>query len=95
MIVDVFGYAPASVEYVTLTPVRLADTRNGFVAADGEFTGTGAVTGGQVVEVQIAGRGGVPADADSVMMNLTIAGPTGKGYATAYACGTRPSTMWA
>lgn len=92
VIVDVVGYAPASVEYVTLTPVRLADTRNGFVAADGEFTGTGAVTGGQVVEVQIAGRGGVPADADSVMMNLTIAGPTGKGYATAYACGTRPST---
>ncbi|MDO8363964.1 MAG: hypothetical protein Q7V88_13785 [Actinomycetota bacterium] len=92
VIIDVVGYAPPSLDYSVLTPVRLADTRAGWVAADGEFTGTGPVVGGQVIEVQIAGRGGVPDDAEAVMMNLTIAGATGAGYATAYACGIQPPT---
>src|SRR5690606_30023507 len=37
-------------------PARLADTRPGWVAADGLFVGTGPVTGGSVVEIPVAGR---------------------------------------
>ncbi|HAP74501.1 MAG TPA: hypothetical protein DCR14_00270, partial [Acidimicrobiaceae bacterium] len=92
VIVDVFGYAPDTVDYLSVTPVRLADTRAGWTAPDGEFTGTGPVSSGQVLEVQIAGRGGVPLDAGAVMMNLTIAGATGAGYATVFGCGVQPPT---
>jgi hypothetical protein len=76
--------------YVPLTPVRLADTRPGFVAADGRFTGTGAVTGGSMLEIPIAGRGGIPLDAEAAVLNLTVTGAAGNGYATAFPCGTKP-----
>ncbi len=77
---------------VSLNPVRLADTRAGWVAADGLFEGTGPVSGGQFVQVPVAGRGGVPADATAVVANVTIADPVAGGYATVYPCGTVPFT---
>jgi hypothetical protein len=40
---------------VSLNPVRFADTRPGWVAADGLFFGTGPVPAGGVVQVPIAG----------------------------------------
>ena len=41
----------------------------------------------------MAGRGGVPVDADAVFLNLTAVSPDGAGYLTAYPCGaTRPLT---
>ncbi len=92
IIVDVAGYVPAGSDYVGLDPVRVADTRAGWVAADGLFTGTGPVAGGQFVQVPVAGRGGVPADATSVVANVTIADPVAGGYATVYPCGTLPYT---
>ena len=54
VLVDVAGYAAATSDFVSLTPVRLADTRPTPVAA------------GKFVEVQIAGRGGVPVGAKAV-----------------------------
>jgi hypothetical protein len=92
IIVDVAGYVPAGSDYVGLDPVRVADTRAGWVAADGLFTGTGPVAGGQFVQVPVAGRAGVPADATSVVANVTIADPVAGGYATVYPCGTLPYT---
>ncbi len=92
IIVDVAGYVPAGSDYVGLDPVRVADTRAGWVAADGLFTGTGPVAGGQFVQVPVAGRGGVPVDATSVVANVTIADPVAGGYATVYPCGTLPYT---
>jgi len=38
--------------------------------------------------VQIRGRAGVPADAWSVVLNVTITEPDGDGYATVFPCGT-------
>ena len=92
VIVDVAGYVPALSDYVGFTPVRLADTRAGWVAADGLFTGTGPVPGGQFVQVPVAGRAGVPADAKAAVVNVTIANPVAGGYATVFPCGTVPST---
>jgi hypothetical protein len=80
VLVDVAGYVPASSDFVSLTPVRLADTRPTPVAA------------GQFVEVQVAGRGGVPADAKAVVANVTLVGAAAPGFATVFPCGTVPNT---
>ena len=80
VLVDVAGYVPASSDFVSLTPVRLADTRPTPVAA------------GQVLQVPVAGRGGVPAGAKAVVANVTLVGAAAPGYATVFPCGTVPDT---
>ena len=80
MIVDVAGYAPAGSDYVALTPARLIDTRPTPVAA------------GKFVEVPVAGRAGVPGDAEAVVANVTVVGASTPGFVTVYPCGTRPGT---
>ena len=60
--------------------MRLADTRPTPVAA------------GQFVEVQIAGRGGVPVGAEAVVANVTLVGAAAPGFATVFPCGTVPNT---
>ena len=62
---------------VGLSPERLVDTRSG-----------AKISGGTVYEVIVAGRGGVPADATSAALNVTVVDPSGDGYATIYPCGT-------
>ena len=84
IIVDVAGFVPALSDYVPMSPVRLADTRAGWVAADGLFAGTGPVAGGQFVQVPVAGRAGVPADAKAVVVNVTSVSPAGGGYLTVF-----------
>jgi hypothetical protein len=71
---------------------RVADTRSGWVASDGRFFGLGAMPAGQVVEVPVAGRAGVPLDAEAVIVNVTVAGARGSGFATVFPCGVRPGT---
>ena len=73
-----------------LTPVRFADTRPGWVAADKLFYGTGPVPAGGVVQVQIAGRGAVPVGAKAVVANVTLVGAAAAGFATVFPCGTVP-----
>ena len=74
-----------------LTPVRFADTRPGWVAADKLFYGTGPVPAGGVVQVQIAGRGAVPVGAKAVVANVTLVGAAAAGFATVFPCGTVPN----
>ncbi len=62
-----------------LTPVRYADTRPGWVAADKLFYGTGPVPAGGVVQVQIAGRGAVPVGAKAVVANVTLVNAAAPG----------------
>ena len=73
-----------------LTPLRFADTRPGWVAADGLFYGTGPVPAGGVVVVPIAGRGAVPVDAKAVVANVTLVGAAAPGFATVFPCGPVP-----
>lgn len=77
--VDGEGYAP-------LVPGRLADTRPGGSTIDGLVAGGGPVGAGQVLHVPVTGRGGVPADAAAVSLNVTIADPADAGYATVWPC---------
>jgi hypothetical protein len=78
-----------------ITPVelmRLADTRPGFVASDGLFFGLGPVPAGGVVQVPVAGRGGVPVGAKAVVANVTVVGASTGGFVTVFPCGTVPAT---
>lgn len=78
--------APASAPaIVTAAPRRLLDTR-----PDGPqtgYVGTKPVAG-QTIELQVAGRGGVPADAGAVALNVTGTDATTAGFVTVWACGT-------
>ena len=71
LLVDVNGYFPAGSSFVGLVPARLLESRSGAVTVDGVMAGIGAVGRGSVTEVQVAGRGGVPADAAAVVLNVT------------------------
>ena len=68
--------------YTPVTPARILDTRDG--------TGgiTGAVPSGGTIDVQIAGRGGLPStDLAGVAMTVTVTQPTGLGYLTVFPSG--------
>ncbi len=56
---------PAGSSFSALTPARLLETRSGpgIATVDGAQLGAGPVAAGSVTQVQVAGRGGVPADA--------------------------------
>lgn len=75
--------------YASLEPARLLDTRSGEVAdtVDDEFLGQGKATGGTTIELDVAGRAGVPADASGVALTLTTAENEGVGHVTVYPCG--------
>ncbi len=61
---------------VRLDPARLVDTRaTERLAADG------------VLRVPVAGLAGVPGDAESVALNVTVTDPAGAGFVTVYQCG--------
>ena len=65
--------------YQPLTPSRLLDSRVG--------TGVtkGLVKAHATVQLQVTGRGGVPATGvTAVVLNVTVTGATGAGYVTAY-----------
>lgn len=69
--------------FVSLSPVRLAETR---VAEQG-YGGFTRISP-NVIRVQVAGRGGVPADAVAAVVTVTVANATGPGFVTAYPAGT-------
>jgi hypothetical protein len=74
-------------DVVSLTPGRLADTRASGSTVDGQFAAGGKRAAGSVLELPVAGRGGVPANATSVALNVTAVGPDGGGFLTVFPCG--------
>jgi len=72
-------------QYQPLPPARIMDTRIG----QGGF---GTMMGGQTIDVQVAGQGGVPSmtsatPPSAVVLNLTVTSPTLPGYLTVYPTG--------
>jgi uncharacterized membrane protein len=50
-----------------------------------------SVAAGSVLELQVGGVGGVPANAAAAVLNFTVTNPAAVGYVTVYPCGvTRP-----
>ena len=78
--------------WIPVTPARLADTRSTGETVDGRFRAAGLVPGGQFVEIDIAGRGGVPENASSAVVNVTAIRPSATGFLTVFPCTeTRPN----
>jgi alpha-tubulin suppressor-like RCC1 family protein len=70
------------------SPARLLDTRSpAGRTVDGRFQAVGRIVAGGTFELAVAGRGGVPATAASVSMNVTAALTGGAGYLTVFPCG--------
>ena len=73
---DVFGYYPSTSNVVTFPPVRVFDSRD-----------TVPLPADQPVSVQVAGQGGIPSDAQAVLVSVTAvhsAGSTGSGWLRIY-----------
>jgi hypothetical protein len=87
LVADVNGYFPGSTSYHSLDPARLLDTRPGTATIDTQSVGAGLLPSGTVTELTVAGRGGVPANARTVVLNVTVTGPTVAGFITVYPCG--------
>jgi peptidoglycan hydrolase-like protein with peptidoglycan-binding domain len=94
LVIDVVGWftagaASASSSFVSAVPQRWVDTREGL----GSPT---PIRPSQPLQVQVTGRqmmvGGqlvaIPADAESVSMNITAIDPPAGGFATVWPCGT-------
>jgi alpha-tubulin suppressor-like RCC1 family protein len=88
VLVDVSAYVPSPDALTPLTsPARVLDTRPNSSTIDGALAGIGVLAAGSVLEVPVAGRAGVPADASSVVVNLTAVEPAAGGYLTMFPCG--------
>ena len=91
IVVDVNGYTRATTGVTALVPARLVDTRTGgWMTVDGDQSGAGPVAGGTSLRVRVAGRGGVPAGVETVLLNLSVVAAQRAGYLTAYPCSAVP-----
>jgi hypothetical protein len=94
LLVDVYGFQTHGESgntfgntYGPHAPQRILDTRSGLGVPRAPVPGRGSVT------VAVAGTNGVPADATSVLLNVTATHTNGAGYLTAYGHGSsRPNT---
>ena len=86
VVVDIVGRLATDVVAPLVAPARLLDTRVGESTIDGRFAGVGRRPGGGTLQLPVGGRGGVPADASSVVLNITAVG-AGAGFVTAHAAG--------
>jgi hypothetical protein len=86
LLVDVNGWFAGTSTFDALVPARLADTRDGAATIDGEGVGFGPVGAEVTFAVDVAGRGGVPADARAASLNITAVDPGGAGYLTVWPC---------
>jgi len=88
LIVDVAGvFAPGSFNPLA-APQRVLDSRPLGNTADGLFAAGGVQPRNTTVQLQIAGRVGVPADASAVVLNVTAVNAVEGGFVTVHPRGT-------
>jgi hypothetical protein len=81
LVVDLQGWF--ATEFAGGAPVRILETR-----AAGQTGYTGAKpAGGQVIELAVGGRFGVPTGASAVVLNVTATEPDAGGFVTVWPCG--------
>ena len=76
---------PLVAGYYTLTPCRVADTRD----AAGPYGGP-ALSAGETRDFAMAGRCGIPPEANAVAVNVIVTQPTSAGFLTLYPLGVAP-----
>jgi hypothetical protein len=87
LVVDTFGFFPPQAGFTTVLPARLLETRSGLATVDGDANGVGLLPGQTVLAVQVAGRGGVPANASAVVLNVTVDQAGAAGFISVFPCG--------
>ncbi len=88
IIADVEGWFKTGGGFTSLTPIRVLDTRSGATTIDHLSESGGALGAGGVVNLQVTGRGGVPASGVSaVVINLTGTGATATTFLTSWPAG--------
>jgi photosystem II stability/assembly factor-like uncharacterized protein len=90
LIVDVSGYTPVgSSALASIVPSRVLETRvgPGLTTVDHLYEATHPLVADTVFALPVAGRAGIPPDASTVMLNVTVTNPAAAGYVTVYACG--------
>ena len=87
-VVDIVGYfqSETASRFTSLAPSRILDSRIGLGAA------AAPVGQDHSIDLQVAGRGGVDGDADTVVLNVTVTEPTGEGFITVWPTGTSMPT---
>jgi PKD repeat protein len=68
------------------SPARVLDTRPDGSTVDLQYAAVGVRPRGSTLVLPIAGRAGVPADAKSVVLNVTVTEAIGPGFITVYPC---------
>jgi LPXTG-site transpeptidase (sortase) family protein len=71
-------------KFTQVTPFRLVDTRAGGTTDDGKDAAIGAIAENGILQIQVGGRGGVPANATGVVLNVTATAPAGAGYVSVF-----------
>ena len=88
LIVDVAGvFSPGSFNPL-VAPQRVLDSRPQATTADGQFAGSGVQPRDTTLQLKVAGRVGVPADASAVVLNVTAVNAVDGGFITVYPRGT-------
>jgi hypothetical protein len=91
VLVDVAGSVSTSAITPLVAPARVLDTRVGSTTIDGRAAGVGQRRRQSAMRVPVAGRGGLPVDVGTVLVNITAQGVS-DGYVTTHANGTsRPN----
>ncbi len=87
VVADLNGYVPAGSSFTATSPARIYESRVGLSTTDGQQNGAGVRLAGSVTEVQVTGRGGVPAGAATISLNVTVTEPQAAGFLTVFPCG--------
>lgn len=90
---DVTGYVLAGSPISVFGATRIFDTGDGLptTAFGPRRPPTSAITAGQVVEIDVAGRGRVPTDTAAVFVNVSATASVTDGSASVFACGASPT----
>ena len=67
-------------------PQRLVDGRASGETIDGEDEGFGTLAPDDVIEIQVAGRGDVPIEAEGAVLNVTAVNAASDGFFTVFPC---------
>jgi RHS repeat-associated protein len=85
LIADVVGWFPANSGFTPLVPARLLDTRPGQATIDHAAAGAGPVGPNDQLDLDVVGRGGVPATGVSaVVLNVTATEPSEPTFVTVW-----------
>jgi hypothetical protein len=86
--VDVVGYLPVGSLFHPISDRRIVDSRAAGTTVDGLYARVGSRNVRANLSVVVAGRAGVPVDAGSALLRVTVVNPAAAGSVRVVPCGT-------